>query len=799
MFVHAFRSLTRNPASSGLAIGTMAVGIGLATAMLAVLNGTLWHPLPFPSADRIVAIPGTVSSPTIDDWSAAARSYTAVAGYRIKRYTLTGLGEAVSLKATVATGRLFDVLGVTAAKGRLLDASDARSAALAVVVSDECWRTTFHADPGLPGRTIYLSGTPFIVVGILPPGLRFPVNTDRVDLYTTTAADLQTDRRPAAGGYPRDLQVVARLANGVDVLQAGAEMARLHAADQPERKPAAPRQGALVVPLAAAMTAGIASPVTMLGWAVGGVVLIACVTASILALIRVASRENEWATRLAIGATPGHLARQLLAESVLVAVLGGALGGFVAFAVSRPLLLVAGSAIGNAARATFDLRVFGWAALLTLASAASFGLIPALQAASSRWRLPQAGSQRRHSLRPRSGAAARNLLVTAEIAVSVVLLATCLSLLRAYALLSRAETGFDTSGVTTFRVDLSDAHYGRRQQAEFFERLRADAGRDPRVASAAFTVMAPFGDLRLTIRLEPPGGSGNEPRESGAEVHLVSAGYFRAMGIPVLEGREFGPNDDADREPVIVLSRSAANRVFPGQHPVGRLLDLRLGREDGPLPRVVGVVGNTRSGSLTAPGEPEVYVPFAQAPMRASTTFVVRLRDPDADAAAAVASVRSNLRRLDATIPLVDVRPLSDFVRGATSLPRFTTLLVGVFTAAAVFLAMSGLYAVVAHAALRRRREFSIRRALGATEWRVRGLVVRQCLRVLVPGLVLGLGGAIAAGRGLESALYGVQPTPLPTVLGALGLAAALSMLATWWPARAASRDDLRARLQGDA
>jgi putative ABC transport system permease protein len=801
MFVHASRSLIRNPSSSALAIGSMAIGIGLATAMLAVLNGTLWHPLPFPGADRIVAVQGPVSSATIDDWSAAARSFGAIAGYRTKRYTLTGQGDAVSLKATVATGRLFDVLGVTAARGRLLGPSDVRSDSLVVVLSDECWRTTFHGDPALLGRTIYLSGTPFEVVGIMPPGLRFPVNTDRVDLYTTTAADLQTDRRPAAGGYPRDLMVVARLAGGADLLRAGAEMTRLRAADEAATRRPAERRATLVVPLAEDLAARMASPVTTLGWVVAGVVLIACVTASILALIRVASREREWATRLAIGATPGDLARQLLAESGLVAVVGGAAGGVIAYLVSKPLLLVAGPAIGNAARATFDGQVFLWAVLLTLASGASFGLIPTLQVASSRWRLTQARDEggRWRTYRVASGAVARNLLVTAEVAVSVVLLVACLSLLRAYASLSRLDIGFDATSVATFRVDLSDGHYTPRQQAEFFEQLRAGAERDPRVAGAAFTVMPPFGDLRLTIRLDPPGGSSGNPRDSGAEAHLVSAGYFRAMGIPLLHGREFGPGDDANGEKVVVVSRSLANRQFPGQNALGRLLDVRLGRTDGPLPTVVGVAGDTRSGSLTAPGEPEVYVPFAQAPLRASTTFVLRLRNGDADAGAAIAAVRGHLRRLDATIPLVEVKPLADFVRGATSMPLFSALLVSVFTSAAVFLAMSGLYAVVAYASLRRRREFSIRRALGATEGRVRLLVIRHCLRVLVPGLAIGLAGALAVGRGLESALYGVKPTPAPIIVAALSLAAALSLLATWWPARAAARDDLRTRLQADA
>lgn len=792
-FLWAARTLRRNPAASLLSIGTMAVGIGLATAMLAVLNGTLWNPLPFSSADRLVALQGPVHAETIADWSAAARSFNAIAGYRSRRYTLTGAGDAASLRATIETGDLFDVLQAKAARGRVLRRDDARAGALGAVVSDECWRSTFHADPSLPGRSIYLNGMPFVVVGIMPPGFRFPVNADRVDLYTTTAADLQADRRPAGGQHPRDLMVVARLKSGATVTQARAEMERLRSADEPDADRRAARRATLVVPLASDLAASVVSPITALTWAVAGVVVISCVTAAILSLIRVTSRRAEWATRLAIGATPGDLVRQVLVESLLIAIAGGLVGALLAALVSRPLLLMAGAAVSAAARLRFDGRVWMWAGALTAASAASFGAIPSLLAATTRWS-PERGSARTSG---GSGSAARNLLVTTEIAVAVVILAACISLLRAYTVLAKTDTGFDPSGVLTFRVDLSDARYSARQQAEFFERLRSGAADVPGATGAAFTALPPFGDLRFTIRFDGPSGPGEKGRRGGAEVYLVSPGYFRTMGIPVIDGREFSAADTLDREPVFIVSQAAAARRFPGQNPIGRTLDVRIGpNAKGPLPTIVAVVGDTRNGTLTAPGEPQIYLPFSQAPMRPSTTFVVRTRDTDPGAV--VAAIRQNLRRLDAAIPLVDLKPLDEFVWNAASLPRFTTTVASVFAVAAVFLAMSGLYAVVAYAALCRRREFSIRRALGATESTIAGLVFRQCLTLLVPGLAAGVAGSFVVGRGLESALYGVRPSSAPTVALTVGLAAGLALLATWWPARAAGREDLRARLQSN-
>ncbi len=787
----AARTLARDPAGSWLAVGTLAVGIGLATAMLAVLDGSVWHPLPFPSADRLVAIAGPATPDTVAEWSASARSFDALAGYKARRYTLTGQGDAVSLRATVSTGPLFALLEARAASGRALGPDDDRGAATAVVVSDRCWRTTFGADPSLRGRTIYLNGTPFVVAGIMPPGFQFPVNAEPADLYTTLAADLRTDRRPAEGPRPRDLGVVARLAPGATLAEARTEMARLVALADAGTGARQARRPVQVAPLAEDMSASVVSPVTSLAWAVAGVVAIACATASVLSLIRVASRRDEWATRIALGATRGDLAAQVIAESAIVALAGGVAGALLAVAVSRPILLVAGPAVNAAARARFDPAVFAWAGLASLLAGACLGAIPAAHAALTRWTETRPGA-------PAPGATAsraRGVMVTVEIALVVTLVAGCIGLLRAYGALTRVDPGFRPPGAMTFRVDLSDASYSRARQVAFFDQLRRQSETVRGVEAAGFSALPPFGDLRFTMRLDAPGRVPGESRHGGIDVNLVSPGYFRAMGIPLVAGRDFGAGDGPGGEPVVIVSRAAAARQFPGLDPIGRPLDVRLGpNAGGPLPRVVGVVGEIRNGSLTAPGEPQVYVPYGQAPMTASATYVVRVRG--GDPAAVLGAIRGRLRAIDPAIPIVRARPLEDFLSSATSIPRFTTLLVGVFAAAAVFLGMAGLYAVVAYAALGRRREFSIRRALGATESGIARLVVRQTLRVLVPGLVAGAAGAVAIGRALGGVLYGVRPSPAPTIAAALAVTACLALLAAWRPARSAGRDDLRVRLQ---
>ncbi len=791
------RMLRRNAAFSTLAISTLALGLGLATAMFSVLDSTLWHPLAFPDPDRLVYVRGAISYPTLLNWSQTIHSFDGVAGYRNKRYTLTGSGEAASLRATVSSGSLFSVLEAHAARGRALSPADDASGVRPVVIGDAAWRSVFGADPDILGKTIYLNRVPFVVVGVMPAGFQFPAKIDRIDLYTTIAADLQTDRRQAEKTYPRDLQVIARLKPGVALAQAQAEMFTVAAASAPERSARNLDRTGLVVPLADEVSGSLVSPLTVLTYAVACVLIIACVTVAILALIRVYARRGELATRLALGATRGQIARQLLVESVLIALAGAAVGVLFAMVCTKPLLLAAGPDLASIARVQFDFRTFGVSLLLSLAAAAGFGTIPAVQGATTRW--PYFNSAPTSTGRRSKSSAVRLLLVTAEIALTVTLLAASISLLRAYLTLSHVDPGFDSVKVLTFRIDLSDALYAPQQQVDFFDRVRADVKTLPGVKSAAFTALLPFGELRYTIRLDVPGHGSGDGRSAGAEVHLISPGFFQAMGIPLLDGRDFAPTDILGQPRIGIISLDLAKRYFPGENPIGRFVDAGFGPggSANPMLLVVGVAGNVHNGTLAAPADPQLYVPFSQAPMIASTTFVVRLSQ--ADTGAALAAIRQRVRELNPAVPIVNIKPLADYVNASLLQPRFNTLLIGVFAAAAIFLAMAGLYAVVSYSVLRRRREFTIRRALGATERRIAWLVIRQGLLAIIPGIALGLVGALATNGLLESVLYGIRPNPPLTLLLAATIAAAVSLLALWQPARAASGDDLRVTLQSDA
>jgi predicted permease len=795
--LQAARMMRRNAAFSLLAISTLALGIGLTTAMFSVLNGTLWHPLPFPDPDRLVFVRGAISYPTLMNWSEANHAFDGVAGYRNKRYTLTGIGEAASLRATVSSGSLFSVLEAQAARGRALTRADDASGARPVVIGDAAWRAVFGAEPDILGKTIYLNRVPFVVIGVMPPGFQFPTRMDRIDLYTTVAADLQTDRRQAEKSYPRDLQAIARLKPAATLAQAQAEMFTLAAASTPERANRNIDREGLVVPLAVEVSGSLASPLTVLTYAIACVLIIACVTVAVLALIRVNARRGELATRLALGATRAQIARQLLVEGVLIALAGAAAGVVLAFLSTGPLLLAAGPDLASVARVQFDFRVLGISLLVSLATAAGFGMIPAFMGARTRW--PQLSRDAPGTGRRAHASAVRLLLVTAEIAITVTLLAASISLLQAYLTLKRVDPGFDVTEVLTFRIDLSDALYTPPQQVDFFERVRSDVKALPGVKSTAFTALLPFGELRYTIRFDVPGHGSGDGRSAGTEVNLVSPGFFQAMGTPMLSGRDFAPADVLGHPRVAIISHDLANRYFPGENPIGRVVDAGFGPggSANPMLLIVGVAGNVHNGTLAAPADPQLYVPFSQSPMIASTTFVVRLSQTDPGAT--LAAIRQRVREINPAVPIVNVKPLADYVNASLLQPRFNTLLISVFAAAAIFLAMAGLYAVVSYSVLRRRREFSIRRALGATERRIAWLVIRQGLLAIVPGIALGLGGALAANRLLESVLYGIRPNPPLTLLLASTIAAAVSLSALWQPARAASDDDLRVTLQSDA
>jgi putative ABC transport system permease protein len=790
------RMLSRNPSFPMLAVMTLALGVGLTTAMCSVLNGTLWHPLRFPDPDRLVYVRGAISYPTLSEWSAGIHSFGGIAGYRNKRYTLTGAGEAASLRATVSSGSLFSVLEEEAALGRALSPADDSSGILPAVLGDAAWKSIFRADPGILGKIIYLNRVPFAVVGVMPADFQFPVNIDRIDLYTTIAADLQTDRRQAEKAYPRDLQVIARLKPGVPPAQAQAEMFTMAASDTKERADRNLSRTGLVVPLAAEISGGLVSPLTLLSYAVACVLITACVTVAILTLIRVTARRGELATRLALGATRAQIARQLLIESALIALAGGALGIVLAFVCTAPLLLAAGPNLAMIARTQFDFRVLGISLIVGLATAIGFGCIPALQGAATQW--PHLARDAAGAGRRSRASSLRLLLVTAEIALTVTLLAASISLLRSYLTLSHVNPGFDPTDVLTFRIDLSDALYTPQQQVDFFERVRSDVGSLLGVKSTAFTALLPFGDLRFTIRFDVPGHGTGADRPAGAEVHLVSPGFFRAMGIPMLDGRDFAQADVLGRPRVAVVSSNLANQCFPGESPIGRTIEAGFGPggSANPTLQIIGVAGNVHNGTLAAPAEPQIYVPFSQAPMISSTTFVARLSQ--ADPGPIVAAIRQRMRALNPAIPIVSLRPLDDYVRASLLQPRFSALLLGIFAVAAIFLAMTGLYAVVAYAAMRRRREFSIRRALGATEMKIAWLVMKQGLQVAIPGIAIGIAGALATNRILQSVLYGIQPGRLATLLPAALAAAAISLLATFQPARAAGSDDLRITLQSD-
>jgi putative ABC transport system permease protein len=790
------RALRRSAGFSTLAVLTLALGIGLTTAVSAVLNGTLWHPLPFAEAERLVAIGGAVSRSTLTEWQQAARSFDALAGYRGRAYTLSGVGTAASLKATVASGSLFTVLRANPALGRVLSAQDEGGPARVAVLGHAAWREWFHSDPAVVGRTISLNRVDFAVVGVMPPGFQFPTNVARVDIYTTIGGDVQTDRQQADTRRPRDLQVVARLKREVGLVQARAEMAAI--GHRGEVGGSDVRRPVTVVPLAEQISRTLATALTVLAWAVACVLLVACATVAVLMLIRMTNRRSELATRLAVGASRRALARQFLVESLFLGLGGAVLGTAIAFVTAGPLLLAAGPNVSSVARARFDARVLGLTVFAGVVTALLVGSLPAWQAGTVRW--PELLRDRGVATRPKAASRLGRLLLVAEIAVTVTLLAVCLTLVHTYTTLSDVNPGFDTDRVLTFRIDLSDALYTVPQRAQFFDRVTGEMAAVPGVQSAAFAALLPFGDLRYTMRLDRPGSAPCGAEPIGVEVHIVGPGFFRTMRVPLLGGRDFEAEDQAAGRKVAIISQELARRCFGTDDPVGRTLDAGIGPSDAEDPKlvIVGVAGNVRNGDLAVPADPQIYVPYAQAPLIASATFVARLAPSlsPSDMGGVFTAIRHRVRGLDPSVPLVAPKPLLDYVRAALVQQRFNTLITAMFAGAAILLTVVGLYAVVLYSATRRRKEYAIRRAVGAPGRTIAWLVVKEGLAAIVPGVGLGVVGAAAASRALGTMLYGVQPNePAVLALAAVG-SSVVTLIATWQPAYGATRSDLRAILQ---
>jgi putative ABC transport system permease protein len=776
---------------------TLALGIGANTAIFSILDAVLLHPLPSPHPEQLVALNESlprrgipryqVSAPNFKDLRDQAQVFSGLAAIDRDTVALTG-GTAAAQTVTAArvTGDFFRVLGVRAAAGRLLlPTDDTPQAERVVVLGSDLWHQRFGGDPGILGRQIKLNGRAHIVVGVAPRGLDFPATAE---LWVPAALDYAKEDR--ADHY---LTVIGRLRPGVTLARARAAV-RLVAARLRRTYPetdAAWGWDVVLTGLRDLLVENLWPALTLLAAAVWLVLLIACANVAHLLLARTEARRREIALRSALGAGRGRLIRQLLGESVLLALAGGALALPLAWGATRALTALSPDAVPGAGRIGLDLRVFLYAAAVALATGVLVGLVPALAATRGgrlQDALREAGRGVAGSAR---GRRLRNLLILAEVALALVLLTGAGLLVKSFALAQLASPGCEPRGVLTAQLSLLDSKYPEpARQAAFFQEALRRIRALPGVRQAATVLPLPYLPARLTssftVEGRPAPGPGAGPH---ANLRLVSPGFFRALGIPLLGGRDFTAADDHAAQPVVIVNHALAARTWPGASllpAMGRRLRLGDAAGGGPWAAVVGVVGDLRAANLAAEPDMELYWPQAQMPDDRAALVVRAAGDPWRLAE----PLRRTLRDLDPDLPVDRVLSMDQVLAGALAQNRLNTALLGAFAALALFLAALGIYSVVAHSVAQREREIGIRLALGARPSSVIGLFLRQEMAWVGLGLLLGLAGAWGAARLLAGQLYRVTAADPPTYAAVTLLLGAVALAAVWLPARRALRLD---------
>jgi putative ABC transport system permease protein len=804
---YGLRTLLKSPGFAFVAVLAVALGVGANTAIFSVVNTVLLRALPYENSARLVTLytggdpaaepAGPLSYPDLLDYRAQAASLEYVAAYQgVGTVLSTGAGdEPDRVRGMEVTADLFPALGVRAARGRVFTREEDREGGpVVIVISDGLWRRRFGADPSAVGREVKLglSGRPATVLGVMPPGFKFPPDeVDAIDYYIPFVTE--NARYNADSMKARDsifFSAVAKLRDGASFEQAAAEIptiaARL-AAQYPETNT---KRRARAVSLHEDLVGQVRPALLVLLGAVGLVLLIACANVANLLLARAASRGREIAVRTALGATRGRVIRQLLTESMLLSLAGGAAGLLLAVWGVEAIVKLSPASVPRLAETSIDARVFLFALGVSVLTGVVFGLAPALQASKT-----DLAESLKEGGRSGSAGAARGrmraALVVTEVALALVLLVGAGLLLKSFRRLVTTDPGYSPERVLAVTVALNTKRFADEDgRAAYFREAVGRISQLPGVETAGLTRLLPLGrsDIFSTFNIagRPPFAPGER---TGARSHTVSPDYFRALSIPVRRGRAFAPADTKNAPPIIIVSEAFARKYFPGQEPLGQHVILE-DAQNNPLPprEVVGVVGNLHFGKLNDEEVPEYYVPFEQAP---SPSCEVVARAKGEDAAALLPGVRAALKEGGGADVLIwETRTMDELVGRSVAPQRFNAALLGLFAALAVLLAAVGIYGVMSYAVTQRTHEIGIRMALGAGRGHVLRMVVGQGMALALAGLGLGLLGAFALTRLMSSLLYGVSATD-PAVFAAVSLLlATVALAACLVPARRATKVD---------
>jgi putative ABC transport system permease protein len=796
---YGLRMLFKSPGVSIMATIALALGIGANTAIFSVVNAVLLRPLPFRNSEALMSVfekdqtrgvfRGSYSYPNFFDLRDQNHVFEHVAAYHDNDFIMTGRGEPVRISGGMVTADLFSVLATPPFLGRtfLPDEDKPTETGRVVVLSERLFASRFNSDANILNQQITLDGKSYTVIGVMPRGFEFPIQNEPFDLWTTIADDAAGSSPITAQRGAHFLRVIGRLKPGVTQTQAQTEADAIGTRLEQQYPDTNTHKGIRVDSALSALVGDVRPALLILLGAVACVLLIACANVANLLLARAMTRHKEMAVRSALGASRIRVVRQLLTESVLLSLAGGLLG--LAFAVwwSDLLIALGKKDIPRAIQVGLDWRVLAFTLGVSVLTGMVFGLVPALHLSST---------ELTESLKEGRGAGAgakrnrvRGVLVVAELAIAVVLLVGAGLLIQSFWRLQHVNPGLQPENVLTFNVSVPEVRYSSEKQARFFSDLTTRLRSLPGVQSASAVLPLPLSGDRMGISFQIEGREVAAKDEPSADVFIAEPNYFRTMGIPILKGRDFEERDEHKSMPVVIVTEGLARQFFPGEDPIGKRIKPGISTwddEKSTMREIIGVVADIRSLTLDTEPKPAYYLPQSQVPFTQLIAVVKSGNDPKS----LTGSITREVSALDTQLPVFGVKTMGEYISSSVAAPRFNTTLLSIFAAVALVLTIIGLYGVMSYSVAQRTNEIGIRMALGAQTRDVLGLIVKDGLKMVSLGLLLGIAGALALTRLLARLVFGVTTHDPVTFVVIAALLSIVAMLACYVPAWRATRVD---------
>ncbi len=804
---YGLRTLLKSPAFTVVALFTLALGIGANTAIFSIVNAVWLKPLPFPESDKLVFMTSAFEKQGVSrnfatsyadflDWRSTAKSFTAMASYHQDSFTLAGMDQPLHVSGETVSGDFFSILGTQPLLGRGFTRDEEKPGTRVVVLSHDLWQSAFHGDRGIIGRAITLYKDSYIVVGVMPAGFAFPLDAEPPKLWRTLAVDSETKdpkNSPAATSPEQRgahfLQVVGRLKPDVPMDRAREEMnviARGLAKQYPDTN-----SKFMAVGLSSELDhlVGKTRPrMVILLISVGVVLLIACMNVANLLLVRASRRNREIALRAALGAKRVRVVRQMLTESVVLAMGGAIIGIPIAMWALKLFIALNAQNLPRIQNAGLDGSVLLFTAGIALLTSLIFGLVPALRASSPN--LTEFMKEGRGTTASGSHQRLRGALVVMETAGGLVLLVVAGLLLRSFHRLLSVDPGLNPRNVLTLTFDLPDAKYNDQQQMDFYTQLVSRVDKLPGVVSAGAVTPLPLSGNNAMITFQIEGRPVPKSEEPSADIEIASPGFFKTLNIPMLRGRDFSERDDTKAPGVVIVNEAFAHKYFPNEDAVGKHITPGAANSGKPQVReIVAVVGNVKNRSLDMEDVPVYYIPSTQLNFGSMAVCLRTSNDPHS----VTSAVRSVVSSMDPDLPVYDIKTMEEYLATSVATQRFNAMLLEAFAGLALLLTGIGLYGVIAYAVAQRTHEIGVRMTLGASRSQVVQMVLKSGLQLTGIGVGAGLVLALVAAKfatSFSSLLFGIKSTDVVTFSAVVGMVTVVSLLACYIPAYRASKVD---------